>query len=513
MPHRFLFSAVIIAFFAAVALPSPVLAQMPAAPQAGSPIPQTAADFYTEGTNLLTRGKYFAQAVADLEQAVKSEPTNSDYILALGAAYTSRAAVLARAILAAKKYEADTVRYKAGKTKWIAAQKNPRSPAYGYPKPEPIAPPRTTDDNRLFKMEISDAEAQVKTLSLQAWQTLDTGVALRENDEVSRRAEALNLLGWCRILLYLDAQYAVKESWPPSQTGANGIQKNVSLADAKKNKYALLFGPLEEAAAFEPSNPVYLRSLGDAYAFMGGNPHSMNPLWRTKGADILTQVLEKTPRDGLLALRINQLRGMHLISSGPNRGPVSLVTIVKNAVDSDPSNAFLWYCLFAAAGEEHDYQTAMMALKSAETAPDFRMVRYASAVPKTLRWAFPPLPISGRRLALGGVKHIASLVFADKNNPTSDAPLFLHGILVMAHRFKAAWEKAKQAKQPDDEKELLEVNTFVSAGWAVGLAKSQASVPQSETDKQLFTEAQNYLTKNDADYAAEDAMGTHNLHP
>ena len=390
-------------------------------------------------------------------------------------------------------------------------KKDPKSPAYGYPKPEPIAPPRTEDDNRLFKMGIPDAEAQVKALSLLAWQTLDKGVALRETDEPSRRAEALHVQGWSRIVLYLDAQYAVKESWPPSQTDADGVQKNILPADAKKNRDALLFGPLETAAELQPNNASYLRSLGDAYAFMGGNPHSMNPLWRKKGADILTRVLTKTPDDGLLALRINQLRGMHLPSSGPSgpNGPVSLVAMVKKAVESDKSNAFLWYSLFAAAGEEHDYRTAMMALKSAETAPNFRMVRYVSSVPRTLQWAFPPLPISSRRLALGGMKYVQSVAFADKDNPTPDAPLFRHGILVMAHRFKAAWEKADV---PAYEKELLEVNTFVSASWAVGIAKLMANVSQIGADKQLLAEAQKYMTKNDAGYAAEEAMNTHNLY-
>ena len=474
-----------------------------------SPTPQTAADFYGEGTRLLTRGKFFAQAVSDLEQAVKKEPENSGYVLALGAAYTSRAAVLARAVLATKKYEADTVRYKAGKAKWLAAQKDPKSPAYGYPKLEPIAPPRTQDDNRLFKMEIADAEAKVRQLSLQAWQAADKAVALRQEDTAERRAEARNTQGWCRILLYVDVRYTVKESWPPDMKtrseDSGGVQKAVSPAETRETIAKMIFTPLQDAADLQPDNVFYLRSLGDAYVTMGTHEHSKNPAFRTKGTDILDKALEKSPDDALLRLRIGSLRGLRSLLGGNTSGPQSVVDVMKQVVQNDKNNAFMWYSLFAAAGDAQDYDTAMDALGKASSCSSFRTARYHVTTPKTLTWAFPPLAINLRWQLVQALHFVDGRIFAEKDHPTTDAASFEHEILVMVHRQKTALSSIDL--MPEErvllEKNLLWASTYVAAG--ARLLKD--AFPQSAEDKQFFAEAQDYLAGLDAKSDAEQAIG------
>ncbi len=469
----------------------------------------TGESLYEEGTKLLTRGRNFERAITVLSQAVKQESENSDYVLALGCAYASRASVLSRAIEASRTYAADTEHYKAAKSKWTAAQKDPKNPAYGYAKPEPPAPPRTQDDNRLFKIAIFEAETQVRKLSLDAWQTVDKAVVLREKDTPERRAEARNTQGWCRILLYLDARYTVKASWPPEQTAKNsgdGAQKTpAELAQMREAIAKTLFTPLQEAADLQPNNVSYLRSLGDAYVTMGTHEHSKNPIYRTKGTNILTKALEKSPDDALLRLRISGLRGLRSLLGGNTSGPQLAVDVMKQVVQSDKNNAYLWYSLFAVAGDAHDYDTAMDALQKAGGASSFRMARYSVAAPKTLAWAFAAVSIDPHWQLVQALHFVNGHIYADKSSLTADAPKFEHGVLVMAHRFKTAMASAELTPE---ERVKIEKNLFWAAYYTTyDTHPLKDRFPQTPEDKQLYAEAQNYIAKNDADLSAEKAMG------
>jgi len=54
--------------------------------------PSASASDYAKATKLLVRGKNFEHAITLLQIAVKADPKNADYHLALGCAYTDRAA-------------------------------------------------------------------------------------------------------------------------------------------------------------------------------------------------------------------------------------------------------------------------------------------------------------------------------------------------------------------------------------------------------------------------------------
>ena len=443
---------------------------------------------YAEGTRLLTKGKNFERAILVLREAVQREPKNSDYVLALGCAFASRAYSLSRAFDSFQKYPALLKRDKKAMQIWLAGQQDEKSPVYQAEKPKMTPVPRTDDDGRVFKADAETAQARIKALSVAAWQKLDERVLLRDSDTPERRTDALNLLGWCRILLWLEPRGLVAGAWPEKQsTSAVSVIK-----------------PLEEAAALVPKEKRYLRSSGDAYIAIGSSQRGTSPVLRNKGVDILQTVLAETPNDVMLRLFIGVIGGNRFLRPGVT-GSTSTVDLMRQVAQSDPSNAYLWYGLFGAAGNAHQYDEAFAALESGNAAPNFTTPQYIYSAHPWTAWAFPPpVPVDPKWQIFKALKYVSTVVFADKNNPTPDTIRYERAVLRVAHHHNKAFG---DPNTEEDERKILEGQRYWSSSYAVGMAtRIKDKFPETEEDRRLLVEAQNTIKKNDAALAAEDAM-------
>ena len=188
------------------ALSAPALAA-PATPPASPPVPAApaAADqalagspdqLYAWGTDHLVSGRWYERAIAQLKAAVAADPKNSRYHLALGCAEADRAASVGYAVSWRQALGAIQGIYPMQLKSWEAAQKDPKDPQYGSPKPQP--PPKislyTKDDYKALTLTDSQASARIGELSKDAAGELAQAVALAAAPQDKAQAEYTQ--GW-----------------------------------------------------------------------------------------------------------------------------------------------------------------------------------------------------------------------------------------------------------------------------------------------------------------------------
>ncbi len=301
-----------------------------------APPGESAADYYGYATGHLKSGKWFERAAGQLKEAIRREPDNYRYHLALGCAYASRAASLSYAAAFTQTLTAYNKEYSQILADWKKAQKDPEDDEYGDPRPEPIPKMifRTKDDQKPFQMTKAQASRRVEELRTAAAAAWEKAAVLAQTD--TERAEVHNVRGWGLWLLR-----RFEEPFFPSQP-------TESLAAPKETLTALT-----AATDLAPGSAVYWQALGDALPD------------REKATAAYRRSLQIQKRNAPLWYRLYRWEMKPLPPPSHIGGPAPAPRLptdsepareyLRRAAESDPSNAFTWYLLAYSIFREGQY--------------------------------------------------------------------------------------------------------------------------------------------------------------
>ena len=290
--------------------PAPILSQ---AKPSGKPAEENPAlNQYYAAAALLQRGRNYERATSLLQAAVRSEPQNRTYQIALGCALASRAASLALAASRLRYIEEDQAKYKTLTTAWEIAQKDRKSPAFG--KPHPLPPVlRTKDDGLPFTLTKEAAAQGFKQRALAAQSAWDA--ALRLSSQPYQKSEALSVRGWGQRLL--------------RRFGHNVI-KDEELPDNKT-----IVEDFEAASKIAHRDARIWESLGDARL---GDDWKPNPLGESQTAiAAYRRSLELNSSNANLWYRLYEIYR--------EKQPEQAEAALRQAALAEPDNAYGFYCL------------------------------------------------------------------------------------------------------------------------------------------------------------------------
>jgi tetratricopeptide (TPR) repeat protein len=155
-----------------------------------TPPKPTAPELYKRAVAHLNAGREFEAAIADLTQAVKQDPRNSDYHLALGCAEVDRAGSLTYASWMRDFSQEAKKQYQKDLADW-------QTEPHDDPRPvTPLSVPRipTKDDGQPLLLTKTQATARGTTLEQAAQSEWRQAVSLAKTRQARARAE--NVQGW-----------------------------------------------------------------------------------------------------------------------------------------------------------------------------------------------------------------------------------------------------------------------------------------------------------------------------
>jgi cytochrome c-type biogenesis protein CcmH/NrfG len=265
-------------------------------------------------------GMWFDSDIADLMQAVKQDPDNSDYHLALGCAEVDRAGSLAYAAFMTDQWLNDQSKYPNDYAQWRADQNDPKSYDFGEPAP---APPqrgmrfRTKDDLTHLKLTGRQAVARIVALGQAAQKEWLQAVEMTKKPE--QRAQAESVGGWgleYEVKLLRDTDY-----------------ENRHIPEAPNSDEAI--AAFRAAVKDDPSNAAYWEGLGDAYAGTRMDDLSHAP------AAVAAWKKSLSLGPGNTGLRFR----LYLAQSKTD--PKAALETLKQLAAADPSNSYVQYILAA----------------------------------------------------------------------------------------------------------------------------------------------------------------------
>lgn len=312
-----------------------LLSEAHAAPDA----PPTPAAVYAEAVSNLKHGHDYARCVQQLQYLTARTPENRDYHLALGCAEADRAVSLGYAALWTKMLDDERAKYAQGFQEWQAAQRDPKSDAYGDARPTlpSLRTFVTKDDDHPFLMPVPEAMVQVNALARDAQAQWARALAL--SPAQGSRAEAEYVQGWGISMLRLLASNNI-------EGGEAGLPK---LAALPTNADAV--SAFQAATKDAPTTAAYWQSLGDAqYANVKDDAFISRP-------DALLSYkksLALQPKNALLWFRV-----YHMTRTGSDNpstsDPHSAQSALQHVIDSDTGNAYPHYLLAALSFKKTHY--------------------------------------------------------------------------------------------------------------------------------------------------------------
>ncbi len=211
------------------------------------------ADLYRYATGLLKKGRTFQTAIDVLSEAIKREPGNVDYRLALGCAFADRFAAVARARRQALSLERDRSNYDFQRKEWEKAQSQPGHLAHGGPPPQSPPDPTTPDDDAPFTLSPRESLRLLRDIGHSAVEAFGEARKLAQDRPAKERAETEFVRGWGLFLLR-DAAPDVVMDRPASPNGGDLCIPAEDVRDA--------FRACTQA---DPGEPAYWQSLGVAW--------------------------------------------------------------------------------------------------------------------------------------------------------------------------------------------------------------------------------------------------------
>lgn len=310
---------------------------------------ESAAQCYADAVDNLNHGTWFERAIVQLKEAIRQEPKNEDYHLALGCAYTDRAASIAYAAGYAEFYKGDGDQYKQSLASWTKDQSDPTSD--DYQKPPPVPPPAfnsyTKDDWKWFTLTPEQTKARLVDLAGEAKSEFAQAVALSKSPADQAKAEYEE--GWALDMLAMDSIVFVDYYFA---TQVDNAQQPI----AGMPKPQDVLATFARATTDDPGNAIYWESLGDVL-----DPHaqlipssessiSIPPVPALKGMtsdQAFRKALALDPKNALLWWYIAQFE----VGSDPAKA----VPDLKQAIAAEQNNAFPMYILAEAELEQTNY--------------------------------------------------------------------------------------------------------------------------------------------------------------
>lgn len=325
-----------------------VLAAPPTEPEPRATPVLSAAEQYRYATGHLKRGRWFELSVRRLAEAIRQEPENPAYHLALGCALASRAASLSHAAVFARGLDAYRERYSQRLAEWEAAQKDVESDEYGEPPPTP--PPavvfRTKDDDRRFTLTNAQARARIAALGEAARAAWEKAAVLAGTP--AARAEVQYVRGWG--LRLLARSVVPSEDTPPPPTAAS--RETIKA--------------METAVALDPGNPIYWQALGDVLGGDGGWLQTLDFFghFNSDGEDEDEEEDGEGSGGGEAATN----------PASPSRDAARIRRAYDRSLELNGRNAALWYHVFRRSPQQRQERIApaLHALRRAAQAEEGR---------------------------------------------------------------------------------------------------------------------------------------------
>ncbi|MBC8102196.1 MAG: hypothetical protein H7Z41_06385 [Cytophagales bacterium] len=314
-----------------------------ALPAAAVPAKPAEESLYTNATRLLIKGRRFDQASQLLEIARKRDPADPRIPLALGCAYASRAASFSYAAGFRRNLVEMRSEYPAAFEKWKTAQDDPKSKGYGEPapRPPPLGPIWTKDDNRPLKMADQEVNERVRQLARNAGSAWDVAEKMARTDVERAEVRLTRAWGLWTLAVYnrslgLDA-WGEKADPAVDRFALRGL--NPALPYGKT-----ILAAFTEATKLAPNNADHWRSLGDARKAAEDHDGAEAALLRS---------LEVLPRQPALWYRLYEQAAERMREHRENPGTPDRLRdsegkafeYLENAARYDPSNAFPRYLL------------------------------------------------------------------------------------------------------------------------------------------------------------------------
>lgn len=286
-------------------------------------------------TDHLIAGLWFDRAIAQLQAALKQDPNNSQYHLALGCAEADRAASLSYATSWRGAMDMMQSIYPMEEQMWEQGQKDPKNFEYGQPKPQP--PPKykvwTKDDYRELTLTQAQVSARVDGLAKAAKAEWAQALALCQTPDQKALAEYTQ--GWGLRLL----DKAQTETSTPGLAGGMA-----DMFGGQKDDDAIK--ALTAATQDSPDTALYWQSLGDA---LYQNPALANLM------GMFTQTAAPpAPKTGEMTALDAYQQSLKIQSGNPmlwyrvallvaDKDPGQALADLKLAASGDPDNAYLAY--------------------------------------------------------------------------------------------------------------------------------------------------------------------------
>jgi len=166
-----------------------------------SSIVERHAELYNQAVKLLESGRNYVIAASMLRRAIKADPNNSDYHIALACADADRASSLEYANSYQQMLNSEIKSYPQDLADWRKAQLDPKADDYGYPEPK-LPKHRvfaTKDDGLPLTLSDSEVKKQVRLLALSAEKEWRLGI--RFSSSRKSRGAAENSYAWGLRLL------------------------------------------------------------------------------------------------------------------------------------------------------------------------------------------------------------------------------------------------------------------------------------------------------------------------
>jgi tetratricopeptide (TPR) repeat protein len=359
-----------------IAAPAAASVPVPAAAKASRSQKDEAAAAYLAGVSLVYRGKRLEEAAQKLGEAVRLEPQNGEYRLALGCALVRRAAVLRWAYDSTLLYEKQKASYPQRRAAWEKGQTDPKSVRYGANPPLPPSRPTTVDDGKLFTLTPAQAKEAANDLVRRALKEWDASLAIASAD--AERANRQYVRGWGMLVAWRIAREFVE-----NPAGSPTFGQRVPWLDPKLVSGQQIIDAFQDALAAAPNNAKYWQSLGDAY-MSNVAPGAGS---REKAFAAYEKALTLDRRNAKL---------WYWKYTQQQSDPAAAAAAIGQAASVDPSNSFYWYLLAdlllkRSAGEKvrspdlrsPDLASGFDALEKGN-AGTMRPVTYPYAVPKIL---------------------------------------------------------------------------------------------------------------------------------
>ncbi len=313
----------------------------------------SATEYYDLAVAKLRRRRNFERAILELREAVKQEPENRTYQIALGCAFAGRAASLGNAASYVNMFARDQGKFKQRLAAWETAQKDRSSSLYRKPRPLPPVL-RTKDDKKPFTLTSDEAAKRFTPLALAAVAAWDKSLTLAKTDD--ERAEAQWYRGWGIRLLHGFGKWF----------GVNKIKDVPVLAQATK--------AFETANELAPNDARYWQSLGDdvldydcdrGAALSAGAPDPIK-----HALDAYRQAATRDKRNVLLWYRLYELQRFDNAAASADpliglQNREQSENALRQAVRWDAGNAFPLYRLAGLRLYETPYSLFDQAIRGA----------------------------------------------------------------------------------------------------------------------------------------------------